>query len=192
MLCLIPRQNRCSRGHIPFQVPRQERLKDVFLSEQVPQRRTESLLRSAAHGVYMLLEQFDLEAGHEPLGQLANTSPSVCQAFPFVRRKEHELSGDAGGSIRAAKMEMGNCRRPRVDVCWEETRYPNEGVDEAALACLYLADDSNATGEPGQRIKSIFEEGPALEGRGALQCLATGNQLAPKGLERGTNRVPCQ
>src|SRR5215470_19677002 len=192
MLCLIPAQNSSSRGHISFKNPRQKRLKDVFLSEQVAQRRTQSLLRSAAHGVYMLLEQFDLEARHEPLGQLANTSPSVCQVFPFVGRKEHELSGDVGRSIRVAEMQMRNRRRPRIDVCWEETRYPNEGVDEAAFACLHLADDGNATGELGQRIKRICEEGPAMERRGALQCLAAGHQLAPKCLERGTNPVPYQ
>ena len=92
----------------------------------------------------MLLEQLDLEAGHEALRQLTNVPAAVRQMLPFVGIEERELRSHVGWSVGAAKIEMRDCRGPGIDVSWQQGGPLHERIDEAALARFHLPDDGNS------------------------------------------------
>ena len=150
----------------------------MFLSKELAERRPQPLLGAAAHGIEVLLQQLDLETGHQPLRQLPDVPAAVRQALPFVRLEESELGGHVGRSIGATEMQVRDRRCPRVDIGRQQPRPAHEPVDKAALASFHLPNNGNATCQPGKQAKRVVDEGAAPEGWRGLQLAPARDKLS--------------
>jgi hypothetical protein len=141
---------RPARANVSFKDLGRERRKHVFRPKQFRERRAKPFLRPTAHRIYVLLEELDLEAWHETLRQFADVTSSLHEMLPLIRIEECEFAGHIGWGIGATEMEARNCSGPRIHVGRQKPYPLHESIYKAALARLYLSDDSDSAREAGE------------------------------------------